>query len=216
MRGSTGVARPASAEAPALRGDAALLVRLRELGRAGLRGCVIETLSAGGLGKADVLLVEVEGERVVVKDFRGRSAPVRHTWGRVSIRRELRACLRLREIEQIPRLIGLLDAYALVFEYRPGTILTRSLAGSLPRGFVAELEGAIARMHALGVVHLDLRHRSNILAGRDGRPVLLDFASAQCLDPSRQPSRSLLRMLRRIDLRAVEKWRVRLEPGERG
>jgi len=210
-RGAPTSAQQARAVPAASGRDAALVARLRALGRARLAGCVVETLSAGGGGNADVLLVEVEGERVVIKDFSGRPAMLRETWGRLSIRREHRACMQLRGIEQIPRLLGALDAHALVFEYRPGTMLTRSLAGKLPATFVGELEGAIASMHARGVVHLDLRHRSNILADPDGRPVLLDFASALCLDPSREPSRSLLRVLGRIDRGALEKWRVRLE-----
>ncbi|HKK51684.1 MAG TPA: serine/threonine protein kinase, partial [Myxococcota bacterium] len=78
--------------------------------------------------------------------------------------------------------------------------------------FLVELEESIREMHRRGVVHLDLRHRSNVLACAEGHPVLLDFASALRLDPERWPARWLLRLLASVDRRALEKWRVRLQP----
>lgn len=65
-------------------------------------------------------------------------------------------------------------------------------------------------MHRLGVVHLDLRHRSNVLVGKDGAPILIDFASAVCAHPSGMRGRFLLPALARIDQQAFEKWRIRL------
>jgi tRNA A-37 threonylcarbamoyl transferase component Bud32 len=103
-----------------------------------------------------------------------------------------------------------LDGAALVIEYRPGVLLSRSLRGSLPPGFIDELERSVDEMHCRGVVHLDLRHRSNVLAGEDGHPVLIDFASAQCFDASTRRGRVLVSLLGRIDQGAVEKWRARI------
>jgi RIO-like serine/threonine protein kinase len=119
------------------------------------------------------------------------------------LRREERAYRRLEGIEAIPRLLGSLDAAALVFEYRSGVLLSRSLAGKLPPTFLSDLQSAITQIHGRGVVHLDLRHRSNILAGEDGRPVVIDFASAL-----RGPV--LVWLLGWLDRRALRKWRVRL------
>ncbi len=192
--------------------EGAVLAGVLALRAAGPAEGVVEVLSSGGLGNPDVLLLEVEGVRVVLKDFGRRPQWLRSTWGRLSIRRESRAYARLAGHPHVPRLIGRIGAHALLLEYRPGTMLTRSLAGTLPSGFIAELAAAIEGLHARGVVHLDLRHRSNVLAGRDGRPVVLDFGSALCLDPKRQSGRLVLRVLRRLDLAALEKWRVRLEP----
>ncbi len=172
-------------------------------------------LSTGGWGNPDVLLVESPwggAEFVVVKDFAARSRFARVLFGRWLLRREERAYLRLAGLAEVPRLLGRIDIDALILEYRPGTLLSRSLAGRLPDGFMPELETAIAAMHARGIVHLDLRHRSNILAGEDGKPVLIDFASALFFDPRGWVGRWLLQAFARIDLAAVEKWRVRLVP----
>jgi RIO-like serine/threonine protein kinase len=169
-------------------------------------------LHRGGWGNPDVLLVGHAGRRVVVKDYAPRAAWVRSTLGRWLIAREARVYERLRGAPGVPELLERLDALALVIEYRPGQPLSRQLAASLPASFVPELERRVEAMHRRGVVHLDLRHRGNVLAAADGEPVLLDFASAIRLSPERAPARWLLAGLARIDRRALDKWRDRLRP----
>ena len=167
-------------------------------------------LSVGGWGNPDVLLVDSTGGPVVVKDFSRRSPFVRRWLGPWLLRREVRAYGRLAGIGAIPRLRGWIDEQAIVLEYRPGELLSRRLSGRLPSGFVARLEEVIDEMHRRGVVHLDLRHRSNVLAGRDGEPVVLDFASALVFDASTRLGRLVVRILGRLDRRAIGKWRARL------
>jgi serine/threonine protein kinase len=181
------------------------------LARAELAGRSRRVLQAGRGVHPDVLLVESPGGPVVVKDFSARAAGVRQWLGPWLISREERAYRQLAGVPGVPRLIGRLDAAALVLEYRPGVRVSRSLRGRLPVVFLAELERSVDEMHRRGVVHLDLRHRSNVLAGEDGHPVLIDFASALRFDPTARIGRWLLRALTWIDRRAVEKWRVRLE-----
>jgi serine/threonine protein kinase len=167
-------------------------------------------LNHGGWGNPDVLLVESSLGSVVVKDFAPRTRYVRRWLGPWLLRREAQAYRRLDGLEAVPRLLGQIDGEALVLEYRPGVLLSRSLAGRLPPTFLAELQTAIAEMHQRGVVHLDLRHRSNILAGEDGRPVLLDFASALRFDRSTWWGRVAVALLGWVDRRALRKWQVRL------
>lgn len=169
-----------------------------------------EVLSRGGARNADVLLVESGGERVVVKDFGARGAFVRGWLGPWLLRREVRAYRRLAGMQAVPRFLGWLDPMAIVLEYRPGELLSRRLAGRVPPGFVDELAATIDEMHRRGVVHLDLRHRSNLLAGADGHPVLIDFASALVFDVSKRSGRWAVERLAAFDRRALEKWRVRL------
>jgi predicted Ser/Thr protein kinase len=181
-----------------------------QIDRDGLAEATEQVLNRGGWGNPDVLLVATETGRVVVKDFAPRRAWLRRSFGRWMLARELRAYRRLAGVPAVPRLLGSLDAEAIVLEYRPGVLLSRSLAGTLPSGFLAELEDAIESMHRRGVVHLDLRHRSNILAGDDGHPVVLDFASAIRFDPARFRGRLGIGMLAWIDRRALRKWKARL------
>jgi serine/threonine protein kinase len=181
-----------------------------QLDRAALATRVRAVLNQGRWGNADVLLVESDAGRVVVKDFGPRGPWVRRWIGPWLLRREERAYRRLEDFDAVPRLLGRLDGAALVFEYRPGVYLSRSLAGTLPSTFLPDLQAAVAEMHRRGIVHLDLRHRSNILAGADGRPVLLDFASALRFDATKRSGRILVGLLGWFDRRALRKWRARL------
>jgi serine/threonine protein kinase len=185
---------------------------LQALSRGSLEASTLQVLNRGGWGNPDVFLVR-DGERlVVVKDFAPRSRLVRGLLGRWITSREMRAYRLLTGLAAVPRLLGRLDEFAFAIEYRPGVLLSRSLRGKLPPGFLAELRDALGAMHERGVVHLDLRHRSNVLAGQDGHPVLLDFASALCFRPGGVAARVLLPWLARIDRGALRKWEQRLDP----
>jgi hypothetical protein len=170
-----------------------------------LANAEVEVLSRGGPRNPDVLCVRHEGGVWVVKDFasRGRFARWLGPW---LIRRELRAYDQLEGHPAVPRVTGRLDDLAFALEYRPGEILGPHLAAWVPESFIPELRAAVREMHERGVVHLDLRHRSNALADPDGHPVLIDFASALCFRPGGIAARLVLPLLAWIDRRAVDKW----------
>lgn len=186
--------------------------RRAEVSRGELAKHTTAVLNRGNHYNPDVLLLEVDGRRMVVKDFAPRSFWVRTTIGRWITAREVRALRALDGLPAVPRLLGPIDALAFAVEYRPGQRMSRKLAGSVPPEFLARLESALRAMHRRGVAHLDLRHRSNVMVGEDGAPILIDFGSALTFRPGGFLSRWLLPLLGRIDLAAVEKWRVRLTP----
>jgi predicted Ser/Thr protein kinase len=169
-------------------------------------------LNHGNRCNPDVLLVEVDGRRIVVKDFAARGFWVRASIGRWITAREVRALRALDGLPAVPRLLGWIDALAFAVEYRPGRRMSRRLAGHVSPEFLERLESALREMHRRGVAHLDLRHRSNVLVGDDDTPVLIDFGSALTFRPGGFLSRWLLPLLGRLDLAAVEKWRIRLTP----
>ena len=171
------------------------------------------TLNLGGPRNPDVYLVESpDGDAWVLKDFAGKAAWVRWTVGRWITRREGRAWSLLSDHPAVPTFVGFVDPLALLVEYRPGRRMSRKLAGALPAHFVDELGDAVDEMHRRGVVHLDLRHRTNVLADADDRPVLIDFGSAWVFHPGSLAARLLLPLLARVDRGAVRKWREKLEP----
>ncbi len=181
------------------------------MGRDWLAGRHAEPLQQGAGRKPDVLLFEVPGGGlVVVKDFGPRAPWLRATLGRWLIARELRAYRALTGHPSVPRLIGRIDSHAFALEHRPGRRLSRQRAAELAPDFLEQLETAVRGLHARGVAHLDLRHRSNVLVDAQGAPVLIDFASAVCLAPNRWPQRWLLRALARVDEAALAKWRAKL------
>jgi len=186
------------------------------LSRGELAKHTIAVLNRGNSRNPDVLLVEFDGRQIVVKDFAPRSAWVRTTIGRWITAREVRALRALDGLSSVPRFLGSIDALAFAVEYRPGRRMSRKLAGRVPPEFLGRLEAALRDMHRRGVAHLDLRHRSNVLVGEDGGPVLIDFGSALTFRPGGLLARRLLPLLGRIDFAAVEKWRRRLSPSSSG
>jgi len=183
------------------------------LTRGDLESRTLEVLQRGSWANPDVLLVTLRcGQRVVIKDFAPRNPWVGAIYGRWVIGREVKAYRLLAGLPAVPSLLGRLGPLALVLEYRPGRPMSRRLAGRLPPGFMDELRSAIREMHMRGVVHLDLRHRSNVLADFDGHPVLIDFGSAVFFRSRSVLDRLLAPLLARIDWSAVRKWEVRVTP----
>ena len=181
------------------------------LSRDDLEARTKKVLNRGNWANPDVLLVEDHaGHLVVIKDFGPRRWIVKSTYGKWITAREVAAYRRLAGSPAVPDLLGSIDDLALMIEFRPGVQMSRSLAGQLPEAFMGELRSAVASMHERGVVHLDLRHRSNVLADADGHPVLIDFASAVFFKPGGFWFRILSPILARVDWGAVRKWEVRV------
>lgn len=187
-------------------------LKLVKLSRDTLAASKVRVLNRGGAGNPDVLLVRQGDDFCVVKDFAPRGALTRAFAPRL-VRREMRAYRQLAGHPFVPLLIAEIDELAFAVEYRPGRILGPTLADFVPKSFIDDLRGAVDEMHARGVVHLDLRHRSNALATRAGEPVLIDFASALCFRPGGFAARVILPWLAWIDRRAVDKWERQLRSG---
>jgi hypothetical protein len=180
------------------------------LTRANLKQRSLVRLARGGRLSPDVWLVESDAGRAVVKDFSGRGRLVRATLAPWFVRHECRVHRRLETHPAVPRLLGCIDALAFVVEHRGGVRFSRRRPWTFSPAFGRRLDACVREMHALGVVHLDLRHRSNVRAGLDGAPVLIDFGSAVCFRPGGLAQRVVLPLLARLDRAAVRKWRRRL------
>jgi serine/threonine protein kinase len=174
-------------------------------------------LKTGRGVKPDVVLVRLaSGGEVVVKDYFQRSVFVRRVLAPYLLRREESVHEALRSHEAVPAICGRVDSLALVLEYRTGEPLSRALGAALGQERAAllmtRIEEAVAKMHELGVVHLDLRHRDNILCDAEARPVLLDFAGAMRFRPGSFFYRFYRPTVLRYDASALVKWRERLTP----
>ena len=157
----------------------------------------------------EVRLLDLGGRLAVVKDFASIPLATRLAVGLPLIRHEVSILRRLLGVEGVPQLLATVDRYAFVMSHFDARSLYKVPAAELPAGTFDGVSALLARIHERGVVHLDLRQRKNVLLASDGRPVIIDFASA--LHFSR-PS-AVFRFMCNVDRTAILKLKNRVMPG---
>jgi hypothetical protein len=180
--------------------------RVAGITRDNLASRTLITLSRGGRFAADVMLVESDAGRAVVKDFASRGLLVRHSLGRWLIRREVRIHRVLQGHPAVPTLLGRIDRFAFATLHCDGSRFSFRRPWIFDAEFARRLARAVDGLHARGVVHLDLAHRSNVRADTAGRPVIVDFETALRFRPGGLAARVALPLLARIDRHQIRKW----------
>lgn len=167
-------------------------------------------LSRGSRLKPAVWRLEsAPGGPVVVKDAAG--APWWSRWlARALLARERRVLENLRGLEQVPELLGSIDAEAFVCRWLAGAPLQREAFQRAPRRVADELLLLVERFHARAVYHLDLRQRQNVLLDARGTVAVVDFGAAWRLGPLTRPW--LGPCLAAIDRQAALKYLARYAP----
>jgi predicted Ser/Thr protein kinase len=121
-----------------------------------------------------LLLFEGDGLRLVIKSAMGRGAIRRAR--QATLEREYSAYLRLRGVEGVPTCFGLLNQRYLVMEFIDGNPYRDADFQDRDRWF-AELLDVIRSFHLRGVSHGDLKSKSNLIAGQDQKPFVIDFGT---------------------------------------
>jgi len=165
--------------------------------------------SAARRWRSSVWTTEVGGRRFVVKDYLATCWLYRWTLARLELAREQRAYEALAGSTFVARCYGRLDRHALLFEHVDARTMTEAGPDIRP-ATLERLHAAVAAMHARGVLHNDLRHRSNILVTPAGDVRLIDFASA--VDVRRGWRRWFWGWLAFLDRSAAIKWWLRYDP----
>ena len=170
-----------------------------------------ECLTKGNaFGKPDLNRVKV-GERIfMVKDVENKNFFFRWTIGLWLIQNEWRVYSRLMGIEGIPNAIERIDRFAFAIEYIPGSPIPRG--EDLPSSFFADLANVLREVHSRGVVHLDLRHKGNILISEKGKPYIIDFNSSLFFGEKGFLRRFLFPALRWVDHGGLLKLKERVSP----
>lgn len=174
-----------------------------------LKDGVTSQLQRGRFGKPDVFLVSTGEGPVVVKDVGNRHFIFRWTLGLWSIRREWRIYARLKGIPGIPQPLKRIDRFSFSIEFIPARPVQRG--GGVPSSFFRDLEQILKGVHGRGVVHLDLRHKGNILVSETGSPFLIDFNSGIYIGNG-WLRRFLLPLFQWIDHGGVLKLKWRVAP----
>ncbi len=178
----------------------------------------LKRFQVGRIGKGtqgDIVKICVDGRLAVVKDISNRNLPSRVLFARWLLAREYRAYLRLQGLAGIPKLFGKIDRDAFILEYIDGVPLSAfSRDAHIPVEFFDTLTELVQGIHSRGVVHSDLKHKKNILVGKDARPYLIDFGTSWIVAPAWNfPHRWLYRQFLQIDLNAISKIRTRFVCG---
>jgi RIO-like serine/threonine protein kinase len=168
--------------------------------------------------RPDLRLIEWQGERAVAKDWSNAWPPLR-PHARRCLDREWRALEALADLPGVPRPLARLPQ-GIIVSLLAGHPLHQGKWHRQRRAFFDALDACVERIHARGVIHLDLRQRRNILRGADGEPMLVDFEAALVCNPARLSGRIALRWGRWIDRLAILKHKRRyanrlLTPRER-
>jgi serine/threonine protein kinase len=195
-------------------------VIFRRVTRANIDGFVVARIWSGHAVRANIKIIELNGEKFVLKDFAGKGMLARCGLGRLLVGHEFRIYQRLEGIPGIPRVYHRVDPDAFIMEYVHGRPLKDLYHNPVSDAFVHRLEKLVAAMHARGVVHLDLHQRRNIIITPDDRPCLIDFATALYLGRSAFAQERLFPMLGAADVSGIlkiKKWHAPhlLDPGER-
>jgi RIO-like serine/threonine protein kinase len=161
-------------------------------------------------GKPDLNRVKV-GERILmVKDVHPRSFFFRWTLGLWLIHKEWKIYSLLAGIQGIPKAVERIDRFAFAMEFVPGRPIGRGEA--LPPSFFSDLERVIREIHSRGVVHMDLRHKGNILLSENGEPYLIDFNSSFSFKDKGFLRHFLFPILRWVDYGGMLKLKERAVP----
>ena len=122
-----------------------------------------------------VLLYEGEGLKLVIKAAMGRGAirKARQT----TLEREFSAYKLLGGVEGVPACYGMLAGRYLLMEFIDG-VPYRDASWEDRDSWFAALLDIIQSFHQRGVSHGDLKSKSNLIAGRDGKPYVIDFGTS--------------------------------------
>ncbi len=179
------------------------------LTRENIHEYLVECLRAGGGTRPALLLLDDRGHRAIVKDYLPAGRLLRAVFGPWLIAREERLYRVLEGAPGVPRLIARLDRHALIVEHIEGRACSRYPDGALPAKFFERLEAVVAGIHARGVVHCDIKNRSNIVVTDQLEPYIVDFASAFTREGRFGPLRRFaFERFRLDDRRAVVKARL--------
>ena len=167
-------------------------------------------MKGNAFGKPDLHRVEVAGRTLMVKDVRRKNLFFRWTLGLWLIHKEWKIYSRLAGIQGIPKAVERIDRFAFAMEFVPGRPIGRG--ETLPSSFFSDLERVLREVHSRGVVHMDLRHKGNVLLSERVEPFLIDFNSSFSFKGKGFFHRFLFPLLRGVDYGGLLKLKQRVSP----
>ncbi len=179
-----------------------------------LRANAIATFREGGGSRPDVLLIEIDGERAVLKDQSAADKWFALMIGPILNWRECKALKKLADIESIPNLLSVPSSRSFLMSFHESEQVSRikKYPPEWP-SFFEKLEAAIAEIHRAGVAHNDLRNPTNTLVTPEGDPVLVDLVACFCQGKVWNfPNQWLFKKFAQVDKSAISKIKSKVAP----
>lgn len=179
-----------------------------------LRSHAVDCYRQGGGSRPDVLVIEIDGRRAVLKDHNQMDRLFALLVGPLLVWREAKALRRLQAVSGVPTLLAIPDRRAILME----SITARQIVSLTDEAidwaaYFSDLRRLIDAMHAAGVAHGDLRSPTNALIDQDGKAATVDFvASLHRGHTLNLVKRYLFNKLCLVDLSAITKLKKRVSP----
>ena len=171
---------------------------------------IVKKITAEKALKPDILIVEESEQFLVAKDFRNKTWIARYIWGPLNICYEKFLLNKLAGVAKIPQVIALEEYNCLLISRIEGDEI-KKCHHLLAIDFFDQLLKIADDLHARGVLHLDLGHKSNIMVDQDGNPAIIDFNVSLYLPPN-SFFRPLIRLLSKIDRYSILRLKVKFRP----
>ncbi len=172
-----------------------------------LRANATTTFRQGGGSRPDVLLIEIDGHKAVLKDQSGADKSFAFLVGPLLNWRECKALKKLNSVACVPDLLAQPSSRSFLMTYHESEQITR-LEKFTPEWhvFFEKLKNAIDEIHQAGVAHNDLRNPTNTLVTPEGEPILVDLVACFCQgQPWNLPNQWMFKKFSQVDLSAITK-----------
>lgn len=179
-----------------------------------LREHAVATFRQGGGTRPDVLLIEIDGQRAVLKDQGAADKWFALLIGPILNWRECKALNKLADVNCIPNLLSVPNKRAFLMSYHASEQITRlkDIQPDWPL-FFDKLSTAIDQVHAAGVAHNDLRNPTNTLITPEGEPILVDLVACFCQGQRwNLPNQWLFNKFAQVDRSAITKIKSKVAP----
>lgn len=171
---------------------------------------VVKNIMAEKALKPDIFIIESDQHYLVAKDFRNKGWIARNLWGPLNLMYEKFIMSKLKEVARIPQVIGLEDYNCLLISHIDGEEVKKS-SHLLADDFFEQLLLISDNLHARGVLHLDLGHKSNIMVDQNGMPAIIDFNNSLYLPPN-PFFLPLIKLLGKVDRYSILRLKIKFRP----
>jgi hypothetical protein len=177
-----------------------------------LRAHATQTFREGGGSRPDVLLIEIDGHKAVLKDQSAADKVFALLIGPILNWRECKALTKLSNVSCVPNLLSKPTSRSFLMTYHRSEQITRliNFEPEWPE-FFDKLRAAIDQIHQAGVAHNDLRNPTNTLVTPNGDPILVDLVACFCRGRAwNLPNQWMFSKFTQVDLSAITKMKSKV------